>query len=317
MKALFESVNLIGDALYISPALRAWIRDHQHDGNLDISLLTLNDHVAPLYEGMLRDDDYKTILKENRFHVIFEEPTLTEENKYDFRWKFDVNAAFKLSDQKHQHLAQSYADLLGVKLKRKPGGQPRKYMPVYKPTFIPDPSKPGYSFDEPWYIKEEGLEDIILISMFSMSCTSHDPKCNYIPNKCLPLEKWLPMLKFLHDRFPDTPIRFLGAPSDQLSETIRDTYGQPLFGIPLNTLALIMRKAKLLVTIDNGMSHLAASQECPTFLMYPQCLAPYYILPVGNPNMTYIQMNPVTVKTDYLVQALEFSINFHLCKEKK
>lgn len=283
MKALFKSVNLIGDALYVGPALRAWIR--QQKGPLDVWIQTLDDHVAPLYLGMVRDlwNPNTTV---NTFGLCYDRPNI----QFDFEHIFDVNAAFKLSDEKKQHLATSYADLLGVSI-----GDKRENL---KPIFIPDPGA-----------GDPALEGCILVSMFSASCTSHDPKCNFVPNKCVPCEKWKPMINFLEDHFPGAPIYFLGAPTDKLPENLMD--GGPeraMFGIPLNRLALIMKKAKLLVTIDNGMSHLGASQETPTFLMYPRCLAPYYILPIGNQNLVWVHMDPVKVDPAYLLNGLKYAI---------
>ena len=91
-------------------------------------------------------------------------------------------------------------------------------------------------------------------------------------------------------------------------------------GIPLNQLVLIMQKAKLLVTIDNGMAHLGASQEVPTFEMYPVALAPYYILPIGNPNLVWVHMNPVTIDPAYLLNGLQYAVSKFektIWKEKK
>jgi len=303
MKALFESINLIGDALYISPALREWIIRNEiglaKNKYLDVTVLTLNDHVAPLYTGMVSDlmnEKFKT------FSVIFDVP---ETEHFDFRWKFDVNEAFKVSDRKKQHLAKSYADLLGIEI-------PATYAAL-KPIFIP--RDPIY-----WTSLDLPIKDAVLVSMFSASCTSRDKKTPGLPpNKMLPWDKWRMMLLELRKQYPAHPIRVLGAPEDKIPDELDELCVQngiePMFGIPLNELALIMRNAKLLVTIDNGMSHLAASQETPTFLMYPMCLGTHYILPIGNPNMVYVQMNPVTVKSEYLHMALQFAIKKF--KEKK
>jgi ADP-heptose:LPS heptosyltransferase len=246
---------------------------------------TLNDHVAPLYAGMVRDLDVD-------FHTCFEAPV---DQVPDFKHTFDVNAAFKLSDQKKQHLAKSYADLLGVEI----GDQKSDLKPIYIP--VDDGTVP---------LKEDlvnSLEGCILVSMFSASCTGRDPKCNYIPNKMLPWEKWKPMLDFLRIHFPETPIRFLGAPTDE-TPSILGGYGVTMLGIPLNRLALIMHSAKLLVTIDNGMSHLGASQELCTYLMYPKALGLHYILPIGNPNLVFVHMNPVTVDPAYLLNGLQYAV---------
>lgn len=289
MRVLFKSSNLIGDALYISPAWRAWIKKNQITGSPDIVYMqTLPDHVAPLYQGMLRDIFGNLV-------IVFERL----EGEFDFEHTFDVSEAFTVSDKKKQHLAVSYADLLGVTID------------TYKPTYIPDEDEETVKAPEAWDEIDE-LKGCILISMFSASCESRDKNRKGLPpNKMLPFAKWIPMLKYLREKFPNKPIRFLGAPTDNLiPDDIGIVYpGEYMLGIPLNRLALIMRNASLVVTIDNGMSHLAASQETPTFLMYPRCLSPTYILPIGNPNLAWTQMDPVTVNPKELLHKLEFAVN--------
>lgn len=288
MKVLFTSKNLIGDSLYVGPALRAWIK--KQETPVDVWILTLNDHVAPLYEGMVRDLWNPGTLV-HTFGTCYERPNVD----FDKEHTFDVNAAFKLSDQKKQHLATSYAELLGVNI----GTGPASVKPIYIPI------------EEELREEEKGL---ILVSMFSASCTSRDPKIG-VPNKMVPWEKWMMMLGYLWRLAGEwgIPIRYLGAPTDSIPELgtgsgiIRPE--DIMFGIPLNRLALIMRNAKLLVTIDNGMAHLAATQECPTFEMYPVALGTHYILPVGNPNLVYVHMNPVTVNPKYLLNGLRYAVS--------
>jgi ADP-heptose:LPS heptosyltransferase len=293
MRALFTAKLLIGDALYISAALRAWIEKHR---GWDIYIETLNDHILPLYGGMARD------LVPVAVNPIgtYDEDYDGEQGavKFDFTHTFDVNKAFSLSDKRKQHLAKSYADLLGVDI----GNRPQDIGPFFTP--------------KEHIISEFDLvskldKGMILVSMFSASDASRGNPPGP-PNKMLPWDKWLPMIKLLRESYPDNPIRFLGAPTDMISfesdysHIVQD--GEYMLGIPLNKLAIIMKHAKLLVTIDNGMSHLAASQKCPTFLMYPQCLGLHYILPIGNPNLVYVQMNPMTVNPGKLEQGLKYAI---------
>lgn len=316
MRALFRSANLIGDALYISPALRAWIKLYtknkpstQED---EIYLQTLPDHVAPLYAGMVRDLLTYTEMYDNappaqksifKFKTIFERP----EGAFDFEHVFNVSVAFSVSDKKKQHLAYSYADLLGVDIGITSSS--------CKPIYIPEYTLANWYDDVPGmnYNSMFALKGCILISMFSASCESRDKNRKGLPpNKMLPFAKWLPMLKVIRERYPDVPVRFLGAPDDIIPngyalDMVRP--GEYMLGIPLNRLALIMQHARFVVTIDNGISHLAASQETPTFLMYPQCLSPTYILPIGNPNLAWMHMNPVTVNTRELVFKLEHAIS--------
>ena len=289
MRALFTSNNLIGDGLYLGPAFRVWIKQHLEltEGNLDVTMQTLPDHVAPLYAGMVRDLV--------QIQTVFTRP----EGAFDFEHVFDVNEAFKLSDQKKQHVAESYADLLGVKIDS------------VKPIYIPEAD---WSLDA----VREDLDGCILISMFSESCESKDRNHPDLPpNKMLISQdkdgkwksfvKWKPMLELIKKEYPNNPLRFLGAPNAVVPDELK-SYGEAMFGIPLNRLALILQKAKILVSIDNGMAHLGASQETNTFLMYPRCLGPWYILPRGNPNLEWTQMNPVTVSPAELRFKLEKAI---------
>jgi hypothetical protein len=298
MKVLFTSHNLIGDGLYVGPSLREWIE--QQTQPVDVWMSTLPDHVACLYEGMVRDLwNPGTLI--HTFGTVFNRP---EGITFDFEHVFDVNKAFIVSRDKQQHLARSYADLLGVKLA--PGNE------AVKPIYIPDTTAQGKWMEGP-HEPLGLLAGCIIISMFSASCESRDKNTPGLPpNKMLPVPKWLPMLRLLKKEFPDVPIRFVGAPTDILPDGF-DKFGDAMFGIPLNRLMLILQKAALLVTIDNGVSHMGASQETPTFLMYPRCLAPYYILPVGNPNLSWCHIDPVYVSP----AQLEFQLSKTIQKLKE
>lgn len=286
MKALFKSNNLIGDSLYISVPLRQWIMEHR---DWQVYLQTLPDHIAALYQGMTRD------LK--ILHMEFNRP----EGEFDFEFNFDVNKAFKLSDQKRQHISQSYAEMLGVSI-QEPG-------PVYEPLFS----------DCQWDFHGCNLNgNLILISMFSASCASREGKP---PTKMPAWDKWIPMLKLLRSSYPNAPIKMLGAPTDHLPDNLQllteELHIERMHGIPLNELAMIMKSAKFLLTLDNGMAHLAASQKCPTFLMYPKCLAPHYILPIGNKEkLEWIHIDPSTVHARQLEMWLSYCIRKVRAREK-
>ena len=299
-RALFKSVNLIGDALYISPALRQW---HQQNPDYEIEIQTLNDHVARLYYGMgvpLR-----------AIHNY--QPKL----QYDFQHTFDVNQAFKLSDEKKQHIAESYADLLGVKLDKKLrcadndperdckcGGERGKSSCMFPGT---DMSHVGPFYEPPKDLEMVTSPEAVLVSMFSASCSSRGNPPGP-PNKMLLTYKWKPILKAIRKQFPLSPIWFLGAPTDQVPQELLELIqnnGGPMLGIPLDRLALVMRDCKFVVTLDNGMAHLAASQKVREFVFYPRALGTHYILPVGNSNMRYVHMDPNTISPAEILWRLQ------------
>ena len=271
--ALFVSANLIGDALYISQAWNEWYKRNQDFERID--LLTLPDHITTLYKDMGVPCNVITA------------PVAPVE-WYDFQHTFDVNKAFALSDAKRQHISQSYADLLGVPLQKDPDGLFLK--PIYLPAESNDP-------------RIEENRGAILVSMFSASDASRGNPPQP-PNKMLPWPKWIPILKALRGSFPERAIRFLGAPTDRAPAELQIGEEAYLTGVPLNVLAQIMRNCLFLLTVDNGMGHLAASQEAREFVLYPACLGQHYILPWGNKNMAFLQMNPVTVSPAQIVWSL-------------
>ena len=182
-RALFISRNLIGDGLQISPALRAW---HSANPEWEITVETNNDHVTCIY---------------TRMGVPVNIVTDAEQERYDFVHTFDPSQAFTVSETRRQHIAESYADLLGVKL------APEKGRAHLRPVFIPTP--------EELTEEEKGL---VLVSMFSMSCTSRDKTRSLPPNKMLPWHKWHPIISYLRSEFGERSLRFLGAPTDRAPE---------------------------------------------------------------------------------------------------
>src|SRR5262249_18342274 len=103
-------------------------------------------------------------------------------------------------------------------------------------------------------------------------------------------------------------IVFLGAPTDIVPAALRE-YGECRAGIPLPKLAQIMKESLFVVTVDNGMGHLAASQRAREFIFYPKVLGQHYILPWGNQNMEFIHMDPNSLNPAQAVWALERTWN--------
>jgi ADP-heptose:LPS heptosyltransferase len=280
MRALFESHNLIGDALCISAALRAWHRSHPE---YEIDMLTDNNAVAELYRGMGvplkvvfgRMDEVKV--------AYIGLPKVPVTIEYDFEFNFNVNKAFEICNQKKCHLAQGYADLLGVKL----GDSAADLGPFYDPPYNEE--------DNEWVSRVP--QDAILIAPFSRSCSSHDGKP---PNKCLPWVKWKPILRFL--RTLNKPIRVTGS-ADERADELGFSEEEYLTGMPLRALARAMKEHRiyLAVTVDNGLSHLAGSQKVPQILYYPMCLGLHYACPWSNPFVMPIHVDPAVAEPAQIV----------------
>jgi len=256
-RALFTSKNLIGDALYVQPALEAWAKEHPEWA---IDLLTLDDHVTCLYEGMTPAFQLREVLP--KYRIVFDRC----QKKYDFEHEFNVNSAFLIGHEKKMHVSEAYANLLGVEL-------PKNVRVKYTPPEMPH---------------DEGL---VLISMHSNSCASREGKP---PNKMLSWAHWFPILEMCRQL---GPIGVLGGPNDRAPLPISED--EFYTGLPLPLIANMMKDAKLLITIDNGMGHLAGTQGTPTILFYPSCLGQHWIYPLNERGKLYIhQMDPSTFPLD-------------------
>jgi ADP-heptose:LPS heptosyltransferase len=272
VNALLSSFNLVGDSLCISAALRAW---HRENPAHEINLLTNNDAVAELYKGMGVP-----------LQVIFERAFVEQHGnaeigytvEYDFEFNFDVSKAFDICDRKKCHLAQGYADLLGVKI----GQSAADLGPFYDPPIVAE--------DDEWVAKVPA--NTILLAPFSRSCSSHSGKP---PNKCLPWVKWKPILRFL--RQSGRPVRVTGS-KDERADELGFSEEEYLTGMPLRPLARAMKEQRisLVVSVDNGISHLAGSQKMPQILYYPMCLGLHYAVPWSNPNVLPIHLDPAVAE---------------------
>lgn len=244
-RALFESKNLIGDALYIQPALKQWVVEHP---GWDIDLLTLDDHITCLYRGMGVP-----------LNIIFER----SEVPYDFEHKFSVNDAFSLGDREKLHIAQAYMKLLGLSVPEQP---------------------PMVEYTPPEGPREEGK---VMLSIFSNSCASREGKP---PNKMLSWAIWLAVLA-LARQLGDVLV--LGGPKDKGTAPLPILDEEYYTDRDLPEVARTLGAAKLLITIDNGMGHLAATQGTPTILFYPKCLGKHWIIPSGNSSLMVFHIDPL------------------------
>lgn len=281
MRALLISRNLIGDALCISAALRAWYAEHE---GWEVDLLTDNNAVAELYKGM--GVPLEVITREEQRYDYEGYPM---GGVYDFEFNFDVSKAFAICDKKKCHLAQGYADLLGVKL----GSSAADLGPFYDPPLVAE--------DDEWVARVP--EGAIIIAPFSRSCASHDGKP---PNKCLPWVKWKPILRFL--RSSGRPIRITGSANERADE-LGLSEEEYLTGMPLRPLARAMKEGRisLVVSVDNGISHLAGSQKMPQILYYPLCLGLHYAVPWSNPLVMPVHMDPAVAEPAQLLWATKES----------
>jgi ADP-heptose:LPS heptosyltransferase len=284
-KAFFKSINLLGDGLNIRPALAAWMADHP---DYDVDILTLPDHIACIYDHM--DLPLRVITDESQ-----------KESSYDFEHTFDCGDAYTVGEHEHIHEVQAYAKLLGYEIKQTSQQDGKNPDPDFKPSplvFTPQ--------------EDEHESGLVLISPFSRSCSSQDGKGNP-PNKMLPWHHWTKILMLLRTY---GKIGVLGATDDRAPNDVPIGEEEYFCGLPLNRVALMLRDCRMLITIDSGVAHLAATQQTTGVELYPTCLSPSWAVPWESPNMMILTMNPAAIFVAQTTHGLRTAIDMLIARGK-
>lgn len=253
-KVLFNSINLLGDGLYACCVIKKYAELHPEDS---IAVYTNKSFVTPIY-GQIGVS-----------LQIFTDMKFVEQYAPDTTFDLGAGAAgdyreMKLREGVDLHIAQALGQMVcGID--------------------IPDFRPPYRATRE--YVAPD-LEGAIFLSMFSASCASRKGGA---PNKMLPWSKWLPVIQYL--RQYKIPIRVLGGPDDYVSG-LGFSEEEYLLGTSVNYTTNLFQKARLFVTLDNGLGHLAAIYNTPTLLFYPACLQVGFIAPVYNSNLAIMHVDP-------------------------
>ena len=107
-------------------------------------------------------------------------------------------------------------------------------------------------------------------------------------NKLWPLDRWQVVIDYLATK---GSVGILGATTGVYG-SVTCTYNQatPVFDQPLAEVANLIRLAKLVISIDNGISHLTSAVGSNHILLYPACLAPTW---ASNPRLNSITIQDI------------------------
>jgi heptosyltransferase-2 len=91
--------------------------------------------------------------------------------------------------------------------------------------------------------------------------------------KCWPIEKWAALGQWLGENYPEAEILVIGGEADgerlvRMEAALASHRHQVLRNVPLPVLAAILRKCRLFLGHDSGISHLAAAVEIPCLLLF-------------------------------------------------
>lgn len=172
--------------------------------------------------------------------------------------------ASRLPGGRQLHISEGYSKILGVTLN------------TIKPTTV-------------WQRVDgsERLDPFILISPFSRSCSVHTPP--FKANKTIEDWKWEHLIH--HLRKQGLPIKVLAGPNDFLKKCSIgvDDY---ITCKSLYELELTLKSSAMLVTVDNGIGHVAAALELPMIYLWPKVSSLEFIAPIWNKKAKYLILEP-------------------------
>lgn len=261
MTVLFKSYNLIGDGLVATPAIEGYYRQLTNEKKDPQITVATHAHCAKLYQRMGFPVEILSVGEDE-----------IDERKYDFVFRFHVGKAWNLGTLQNIPCSLAYAVMLGVQVKTT--------LPIYQtpPENLAN-AKAG----------------LVLFQPYSRSCSSHSGEP---PNKRLKDSSWVELYNLIKRDFPEQEVVVVGSKDDQ------DITGIPPEShkrdLDFDDLAAMQAKAKLVVTLDNGISHLASSQQARMLEFYPACLPDRWMSKLENPLYRMIHAVPWDLPADWI-----------------
>jgi ADP-heptose:LPS heptosyltransferase len=225
---VLESPAKIGDTLLATPAIRSWKRAHPDawltvccpDHGAAVQVLLHNRHIDAL---VVVDDDERALLPGRHLRL-------------------DPELALGLGRVHGRSFAWGYGHVLGVEIDG----------PAYDYTILPDEREAA----ERACAALGGGAPVVLVARKSESCTSNDPTIR-APNKCVDNVHWCHVADGLLRR-GFVPVA-IGAAGEIDDSRWRRWPGPTYYGHPLRLVAAMCAACAGVLTVDNGIRHLASA----------------------------------------------------------
>lgn len=256
MRTILNCTNLLGDSLYLlRPVYEFLHRQEQSDVCCVVSDVGLP---FELFSSVLSNLELSVY-----DNIDFAKKIYPDAVVLDLNAGRSGELCFRLAREKgvQLHISEGYAAILGINL--------------------------GVNIEPPmwWQQVNEPLErTFFAISPFSRSCSRHSGER---PNKTLDDHKWEYIIRFL--RRQGKPVKVIAGPNDQLTNC----------SVPLNDyftarnlyeLEYFLKSCALLISVDNGLGHIASILQTPMISLWPQVSNLQFIAPRFSDKTAFIQM---------------------------
>ena len=249
-KAVFVGYNALGDTLCTTPALRAFRRSHPDafivylvqnstfcrvlDGNPDVDLVLYN-------EVMYANQGLENLGEDWLRSLPFD---IREDTRL---YHFDLKQAVTHNDHFQQHIAQNFARLIDVQIDST------------RPTIVvtDEERRVARAFvDRPY----------VVFSLHSVTNPEREKGGDRI--KDWPAQNWFELAHTIRHTM-NWDVIAVGAENNPQYQTelVRN-----LYGLPVKVVAALIEGAACLVTLENGLAHMAAGLDASTVQIFPDAV---------------------------------------------
>lgn len=243
---VFVSVNLLGDCLCTTPAVRAFRRKHP---DAFITYVAQNEEHCHILEGNPDIDRvvFSDELAEHGLEIV--DDSFLRSLGIDFSempqvYLFDVHALHRSRPDVFQdHICRGFARMTGVEI---------------------ESVRPIVSISEPERSAARALMRgrTIVLGMHTTSPVVGRDHESVMKDWCF--ERWLVMARELQ-ALSEFDVVAVGGPKDM---AITSRYFRNLYGLPIKVIAALLAEAACVITVESGLSHLCHAVDAPSVLIF-------------------------------------------------
>lgn len=265
MKALFKSRNLLGDSLQTTPVIEEFCKKYNPE---EVVVATKDDYVAVVFDRIRPEVKALRLL-----------PEQVDEEPFDFVFEFDITKAWRIGSLNNLPACVAFGIMLGFDIV--------PTVPIFNPLQEELDKVAAEALGQPY----------ILFQPYSVSCSSWSGQPS---NKRWRDECWAEMYRKITQEMK-LAVRVLGGPKSERDYLIPGIEEDDhWFGLPLDRVAALQRYALLVLTLDSGAAHLAASQNANMLELYPACLQSRWMSNLANPRQRIIHALPSSLPVDFV-----------------
>lgn len=281
-RAIFLSLNALGDTLCITPVLRAFRKANPGvsitviaqaapftrvlDGNPDIDLLIYSERL------------YLNGVPEQRDQWIQMLPIALRDTAT--LYTMDLRAVVTGADAFEQHISKAFAKIVGLETE------------TVRPVIVLNDLERRAA-------RMLVSRPYLVMSWHSVSNPEREDGQGR--KKDWPAEYWRELAQRVREEY-DLDVVTIGSERDPFPT---EAGVSPLHGLPIKVVAALLENAACVVTVENGIGHLSAAVDAPMVLIYSNLMPLAWANPVETTACEVIYKDPRQTTVDEVLEAMD------------